>query len=107
MKNLPPHRKLGHFTDGRPKYNRKPGWRNHLVQVNSRAPKHCCDQSLLPVTTRIILKLLPRSELTNDGRDAGPSPRTQSRRCHPGAKFPHNDASAAAILPREIGRAHV
>lgn len=37
---------------------------------------------------------------TNDGRDAGPSPRTQSRRCHPGAKFPHNDASAAAILPR-------
>lgn len=37
---------------------------------------------------------------TNDGRDAGPSPRTQSRCRHPGAKFPHSGASAAAILPR-------
>lgn len=59
MKNLPQHRKLGPFMDGRPKYNRKPGWRNHLVQVNSQAPKHCCDQSLLTSIDSDYLETAP------------------------------------------------
>lgn len=33
-------------------------------------------------------------------RTLGPSLRTQSRRRRPSAKFPHNDASTTAILPR-------
>lgn len=44
------------------------------------------------------------SELTQmTERELGPSPPTQSRCRHPCAKFPRNDTSTAAILPR-VGR---
>lgn len=41
----------------------------------------------------------PSSLTQTTGKELGPSPPTQCRRRHPGSRFPHSNASAAAILP--------